>query len=109
MQKLEIVPIDVAADSTHKANANFDVNLVPTRTTSVDLVQQLIKLCSAASNLALLQPSTQHIGLTRLTELLQSRQLRRHPNALQIDQGHVLQNPLGLCSMSRTATKGLAK
>ena len=53
MQKLEIVPIDVAAYSTYKANANFDVNLVPTRTTSVDLVQQLIKLCSAASNLPL--------------------------------------------------------
>ena len=53
MQKLEIVPIDVAADSTHKANANFDVNLVPTRTTSVDLVQQLIQLCGAASDLPL--------------------------------------------------------
>jgi hypothetical protein len=46
MQKLEIVPIDMAAYATHKAIAYFDVNLVATRSTSVDLVQQLIKLCA---------------------------------------------------------------
>jgi hypothetical protein len=42
MRKLQIVPIDVIAHPAHKAIAYFDVNLVPTRSTSVDLVQQLI-------------------------------------------------------------------
>ena len=90
MQKLEIVPIDMAAYASHKAIPYFDVYLVATRSTSVDLLQQLIKLCSAACDVPLQQPSPQHIGLTSKAELLQGRQQRRHPSELQIDQSHVI-------------------
>ena len=82
MEKLSIVPIDVVFDSAHKAFAYFDINLMPTCTASVDLVQQLIELRRAASDLALLQPSAKHIGLTRGAELLQSQQPRRHADEL---------------------------
>ena len=82
MQKLEIVPIDMAAYASNKAIPYFDVYLVATRSTSVDLLQQLIKLCCAACDVTLQQPSPQHIGLASKAELLQSRQLRGHPSAL---------------------------
>jgi hypothetical protein len=53
MQKLEIVPIDMVAYATHKAISYFDVYLMATRSTSVNLLQQLVKLCCAASDVAL--------------------------------------------------------
>ena len=109
MRKLQIVPIDVIAHPAHKANANFDVNLVPTRSTSVDLVQQLVKLCCAASDVPLQQPSPQHIGLASKAELLQGSQLRRHTCVLQIDQSHVIQNCLRLCGMTRTAARHMGR
>ena len=90
MRKLEIVPIDVVCDSAHKAFTYFDINLMPTGTASVDLVQQLIELRRAASHLALLQPSAKRIGLSRFAELLQSQQLRRCTSVLQIDEGHIV-------------------
>ena len=72
----------MAAYATHKAISYFDVYLVPTRSTSVDLVQQLVKLCCAASDVPLKQPSPQYIGLASKAELLQGCQLRRSPSAL---------------------------
>jgi len=90
MRKLSIVPIDVVCKSAHKAFAYFDINLMPACTTSVNLVQQLIELRGAASDLPLLQPSAKHIGLARFAELLQSQQPRRRTGVLQIDKGHIV-------------------
>ena len=109
MRKLEIVPIDMLTDSAHKTVAYFDIDMVSTRSTSVDLMQQLIELGCAAGNMALQQPSPQHIGLARGAELLQNRQARWHTCLLQIHQSHVIQNSLGLGRMACTATKCLAK
>ena len=90
MEKLSIVPIDVVCNSAHKALTHFDINLMPACTASVDLVQQLIELRRAASDLSLQQPSAKQIGLARSAELLQSQQLRRCTSVLQIDEGHIV-------------------